>query len=183
MEHDCVKSLCEALAWGGEDTKTIHNTPARTLHRLVTWPHTPASRFSPVEPVCVSDALMKTRLKAMWHLTPPDSTRGVYMGSWHLSWEFRAVKCKNVRENISEKGRKALKCMQSNELPAVTGTFSMRWGKTWNEASAIMHLLAACTKSLNKLDLLPSFKYYILNLFWNTPYIIIWFSTLWPIFF
>lgn len=76
------------------------------------------------------------------------------------------MKCKNVRESISEKKeRKALKCMQSNELSAMTGTFNMRWGKAWNEASAIMHLLAANTKSLNKLDLLPSLKYYILNLF------------------
>lgn len=75
------------------------------------------------------------------------------------------MKCKNVMENISGKGRKALKCMQSNELSAVMGTFSMKWGKTWNEASAIMHLLAVHAKSLNKLDLLPSFRYYILNLF------------------
>ena len=44
----------------------------------------------------------------------------------------------------------------------VMGTFNRRWGKTWKEANiiAVMHLLAVYTKSLNKLDPLPSFKYY-----------------------
>lgn len=41
------------------------------------------------------------------------------------------MKCKDVREDSPERGRKTLKCEQSIELSAVMETFNMRWEKTW----------------------------------------------------
>lgn len=75
------------------------------------------------------------------------------------------MKSKNVREEYSRKRKKDIKMHVEYELSAVMGTFSMRWGKTWHEASiiAIMHLLAVYMKSLSKLDPSPCLNIIFLN--------------------
>lgn len=70
------------------------------------------------------------------------------------------MKCKNVRENILERGRKVLKCMRSDELFVVMGIFSARWRKFWKEVSiiVIMYLLVVYVKSLYEFNFFLSFN-------------------------
>lgn len=59
---------------------------------------------------------------------PAAALRSMYR---KLPFELVVVKCKDVREDSPERGKKALKCEQSIELSAVMETFNMRWIKIW----------------------------------------------------
>lgn len=51
-------------------------------------------------------------------------------GRSHVNWELKTGKCADVRENIPERGRKALKRMWRSDLSAVMGTVHARRGQT-----------------------------------------------------